>query len=194
MGNESLSLNKLTRILPSLITFILMVICALYLIFSFYAWHRLGNRICFVVCHNSTHGTRDVVLCPGLLTPHADELRLFNFSELNPGGRNLAAYKMEMVWMFLHSVEGPLFLPTSPCLTTVSSFSHVKIGKGERGSSLGEIGLWRIVSAHSEAILSSEKYNELELWVLPSLPLMFPPSPPPLHLITFSPKPAVFPP
>ena len=42
-------------------------------------------------------------------------------------------------------------------------FFNIKIGKGERGSSLGEIGLWRIVSIHSVAILSSEKYNELEL-------------------------------
>lgn len=71
--------------------------------------------------------------------------------------------------MLLQSVEVPLFLPTYPCLTTFSHFFfvffcfNIKIGKGERGSCLGEIGLWRIVSIHSEAILSSEKYNELEL-------------------------------
>lgn len=66
--------------------------------------------------------------------------------------------------MLLQSVEVPLFLPTYPCLTTFSCFFfNIKIGKGVKGSSLGEIDLWRIVSIHSEAILSSEKYNELEL-------------------------------
>ena len=74
--------------------------------------------------------------------------------------------------MLLPSVEVPLFLPTSPCLIIVSLslfFFTLKLER-ERGSSLGEIGLWRIVNPHSEAILSSEKYNELELWVLPHLP------------------------
>lgn len=37
-------------------------------------------------------------------------------------------------------------------------------------------------------------YNELELWVLPNLPLMIPSSLPPLHLNMFSPKtPGIFP-
>lgn len=107
----------------------------------------------------------------------------WSFSELNPDGRNLTAYKVEMVWMFLHSVEGPLFpaTPSPPPMSDYifSSCSYIKFGKGERRSSLGEIGLWRIASAHSEAILSSDEYNELELWVLLSLPLMIPPSEPP---------------
>lgn len=83
-----------------------------------------------------------------------------SFSELIPDGRNETASAMEPVAMLLHSVEVPLFLPTYLCLTIFSSFSDIKIGKGERGSSLGDIGLQRIVSTHSEAILSSEKYNE----------------------------------
>lgn len=65
--------------------------------------------------------------------------------------------------MLLCYVEVPLFLPTYSCLTIFSSFFYIKIGKGERGCSLGDTGLWRIVSTHSEAILSSQKYNELEL-------------------------------
>lgn len=73
--------------------------------------------------------------------------------------------------MLLPSVEVPLFLPTSPCLIIVSlSFFFTLKLERERGSSLGEIGLWRIVNPHSEAILSSEKYNEVQLWVLPHLP------------------------
>ena len=52
---------------------------------------------------------------------------------------------------------------------SLSFFFTLKLERG-RGSSLGEIGLWRIVNPHSEAILSSEKYNELELWVLLHLP------------------------
>lgn len=65
--------------------------------------------------------------------------------------------------MLLHTIEAPLFLPTYPCLAIFSSFSSIKTEKGERRHSIGELGLWRIVSAHSEAILSSVKYNELKL-------------------------------
>lgn len=65
--------------------------------------------MCFVIYHSSTHVTHPFVLaCQcSMLTDYDLE-----FSELNPDGRNLTAYKTEMVWMFLHSVEGPLFPPT----------------------------------------------------------------------------------
>ena len=58
--------------------------------------------------------------------------------------------------MLLQSVEVPLFLPS----LSLSFFFTLKLER-DRGSSLGEIGLWSIVNPHSEAILSSEKYNEL---------------------------------
>ena len=67
--------------------------------------------------------------------------------------------------MLLQSVEVPLFLPS----LSLSFFFTLKLER-DRGSSLGEIGLWSIVNPHSEAILSPEKYNELELWVLLHLP------------------------
>lgn len=55
MGNETLSLNKLARIFSFLILFISMIAFALYLIFSFYSLYQLGNHMCFIVCHISTH-------------------------------------------------------------------------------------------------------------------------------------------
>ena len=64
----------------------------------------------------------------------------------------------------------PAYFSMSDYSLSLSLFFFTLKLERERGSSLGEIGLWRIVNPHSEAILSSEKYNELELWVLPHLP------------------------
>lgn len=66
-------------------------------------------------------------------------------------------------------MEGVAYLSMSGYSLSLSFFFTLKLER-DRGSSLGEIGLWRIVHPHSEAILSSEKYNELELWVLLYLP------------------------
>lgn len=108
---------------------------------------------------------------------------VFEFFWIECHRRGLTASKMDLVSsLFILKSFLCSSLPMSDCTLF---FSYIKIGKGERGSSLGEIGLWRIMSPHSEAILSSERYNELELWVLLKLPLVILLSPPPLHLIIF---------
>lgn len=160
MGNENLSLNKLTRISPFFIMFyyVLIVVCTL-LFFSSMA--SIGKSHCM---HTTTPFVPDS-WC-GIY-----QTTVFEF------------FWLERWWKGVDSIEdgtgldaAPFFrgsfVPAHPPIIWLYSFSYIKIGKGGTGSSLGEIGLWRIVSTHSDAILSSEKYNELELWVLLSLPWM----------------------
>lgn len=68
----------------------------------------------------------------------APKLYVLSVSELCPGERDLAMWKVELVSILLHSVEAPLSLRPYQCLTRVSVLdSNWKV---RRGSSVGAVG------------------------------------------------------